>query len=231
MRPSYTKLFLCLSLGLTGCADGPLFLELAFLNPYHRQNWADDEKYGPTFYTRIGEIQGVREGADQLTRQQQQHLAQQLTEIVQFDENPQLRREATLALGALATPDAVAGLRVAVSDQDAIVRIAACRSWGERGGPEAVTLLAGIVNSDQDLDVRMAATKQLGNFSEPAALEALGVALDDSDPALQFRAVQSLKKSTRRSYGNSVVAWRQYLQGGTPPPPNPSLVERMTNLF
>lgn len=229
MRPSFAKSLLLITLGLTGCADGPLFVELAAVNPYLRKKWADDESYGPTYYTRMSEIQSVRENAGQYTPQQQQHFSRQLSDIVQYDENPLLRREAVRALGALKTPDAVASLRIATSDNEPSVRIAACRAWGNRGGPEAAALLAGIVGSDQSLDVRMAATTELGKFSDEAALNALGLALDDTDPALQFRAMESLEKATKRSYGNSVVAWREYLRGGAPQPANPSLVERVSN--
>jgi hypothetical protein len=51
------------------------------------------------------------------------------------------------------------------------------------------------------------------------------MALDDPDPALQRRAVESLRQVTGRDFGNDVVAWRTYVQGGEPARRRPSLVE------
>jgi len=64
-------------------------------------------------------------------------------------------------------------------------------------------------------------------FRDPAAAQALRVALDENDAALQGVAMQSLSGITgRREYAGSVAAWREYLDGGNPAPPaRPSLAE------
>ncbi|MBI2481698.1 MAG: HEAT repeat domain-containing protein, partial [Planctomycetia bacterium] len=114
---------------------------------------------------------------------------------------------------------------------DAGVRIAACRAWGRRGGPEALDVLARTVSNDSDLDVRLAATTQLAKFQDRQSLEALAVALNDKDPALQHRAVQSLKSVSGRDYGDSVPAWRDYVEGRSPVLPEPpSIAERLRSL-
>jgi HEAT repeat protein len=81
---------------------------------------------------------------------------------------------------------------------------------------QAVTELGRTLASDTDLDVRMAAARALGTFNDRAAIESLGVALDDPDPALQYCAIQSLRTATGRDYGGDVAAWRQAAQGIEP---------------
>jgi hypothetical protein len=63
-------------------------------------------------------------------------------------------------------------------------------------------------------------------------VQALGIALDDADPALQHRAVQSLERVSGEDFGDSVPAWRQYVRGepvNAPEPP--SIAERFRELF
>ena len=148
-----------------GCAEGPLILELAHWNPYVRRQWDEDERFGPTFYSRLDEFRAVRAGAAKLTPAEQDHLCGQLGEVLAHDENPLLRREAVRTLGELATPHAEPLLREAVSDPNLDVRIAACEAWGKRGGQEAAAILAGVVAQDGDIDLRIAAAEQLGRFA------------------------------------------------------------------
>ena len=49
-----------------------------------------------------------------------------------------------------------------------------------------------------------------------AALVALGIALDDRDPALRYRAAQSLASVTGESFGSDFVAWRKYIRKQAP---------------
>ena len=81
-----------------------------------------------------------------------------------------------------------------------------------------------------DADVRLAAAKALGETKNREAVAALGEALDDSDPAMQYRAVLSLKQVTGKDLGNDVNRWQQYVKG-EPPEPTPSLAERIRRLF
>ena len=60
---------------------------------------------------------------------------------------------------------------------------------------------------------------------------ALKIALEDGDPALQRRAIASLRSVTGRDYGENVNLWREYLNGGDPQVETPSLVERFQRLF
>lgn len=212
---------------IAGCMGSPVY------RLWHRSQWLEDEKYGPTLHKRSEELAKLRSEAEEMPADQQAQVAQQLNQLLTDEPTPLYRSELVQTLGELSTPSASEALRTAIHDPDASVRIEACRAWGKRGGDEAVRALGQVVGSDTDIDVRIEATRQLGNFEgHPAAVQALGVALDDADPALQHRAVKSLEDITGEEYGNSVPAWRQYVRGETVnPPESPSLAERVQSWF
>ena len=123
-------------------------------------------------------------------------------------------------------------IEAASEDDSADVRMTACEVLGRRGGPQAIRLLSKTVASDINADVRLAATRALGETGDPAAVAGLGVALEDGDPAMQYRAVLALKKVSKEDFGRDVGLWRQYVRGENPAPPQPtSLAERIRNLF
>jgi HEAT repeat protein len=120
---------------------------------------------------------------------------------------------------------------MALSDSAPTVRVAACRALGQIPAPEAQAALLEALNSDTDIDVRLAAADALKNFPNRQTIDGLAVALDDRDPALQYRAMQTLSEVTGQSLGNSVAAWRQYVQGGNVTPGEPaSVAQRLRNL-
>ena len=92
------------------------------------------------------------------------------------------------------------------------------RRGARHGDAQAVKLLSEALRSDVDADVRLAAAKALGETKNPAAVAALGEALTDADPAMQYRAVLSLKKVTGKDLGNDVDRWQQYVKGEQPEP-------------
>ena len=93
-------------------------------------------------------------------------------------------------------------------------------------------MLGGLVAGDMNSDVRLAAARALGRIKDPAAIAALGNALTDNDPAMQYRATQSLHEITGKDLGINVERWRQYVRGETPQPASPnSLVERVRQMF
>lgn len=212
---------------VTGCADSP-FAELAHLNPYNRQQWQEDERRGPTFHTQLAEIRGLRNNPEALSPQEQERTIQQLSEIARDSTISVLREEATLTLAAFQSPSAIPALRAALSDESVDVRIAACRALGRQGGDEALAALGQVLQTESDGDVRLAATGELAKFQGPAAVEALTVALNDGNPALQHRAVQSLKSATGEDFGDSVPAWRDYVDGRIPEQTDPpTIAERL----
>ena len=97
---------------------------------------------------------------------------------------------------------------------------------------EAAAVLSQVLTGDDDPDVRLEAIEALGQCRDPAAVAALGPALEDRDPAMQYRAVLALKELTGEDFGNDVDRWRQYVQGDVPvqTPPS-SLAERLRRIF
>lgn len=213
-----------------GCAEGP-FGGLAPINPWMQKNFAADERYGPTFHRRLSDLRALRSAAGKLDAAKKAELAADLTRQLAAESNPVLRAEMVSVLGEIADASAAPGLTAALADPDKDVRINACRAWA-KAGPAAIPLYTDLLAKEADVDVRLAAIRELGQFQDPAAVQALGQALEDNDPAVQHLAVQSLKTSTGRDLGDSVPAWRDFVQGREPQTPSgPSLVERITNLF
>ena len=131
-----------------------------------------------------------------------------------------IRGEILKTLSAYGGPTANAVLSVAVKDPDTDVRVIVCNLLGKRNDAEAAHLLADVLTSDGDPDVRMAAARALGHFPDPVAIQALGTALDDKDPAMRYRAMVSLQESTGKDYGtdpSSVDRWRQWLKTNQEP--------------
>ena len=159
---------------------------------------------------------------------QQARAAAELSVRMQNEVDPLIRADVVRALGELQAPAAADALRLAVNDKESEVRIAACSAWRRQGGPQAAAILTEALGSDTDDDVRLAAARALGSFQEPTAVRGLATLLDDPNPALQYRAMESLRNSTGRDLGYDVVAWRNFVESGADGPRNgPSLVERL----
>ena len=127
------------------------------------------------------------------------------------------------------TETAAAVLFAGMKDPDPEVRVAICEAWGTRASivtkpirgaqparseeDAATRLLATALSGDTDVNVRLAAARSLGKIkNDPRAVGALGIALKDQDPALQYRAVASLKEISHQDFGNNVVKWQQYVR-------------------
>jgi HEAT repeat protein len=94
-----------------------------------------------------------------------------------------------------------------------------------------VALLSETLRGDVDGDVRLAAAQALGETKNPAAVAALGEALADTNPAMQYRAVLSLQQATGKNFGDSVERWQQYVKVERREQPAPSLAQRPGNSF
>jgi hypothetical protein len=203
---------LCLLLAMQlGCANGPLS-DLAALSPFARESDGGG-RYGPTPGQQVAEIQTIGREARDAEPATRQQIAAELAQRLMSESDPLLRERIVMALTPLAAPAATDALRQAVQDKNHAVRLRAVRAWENRPAAEAVPVLAEVLASDTNTDVRLAATRALGQFKDPAAVRPLSVALEDSDPALQFRAVQSLKKITNRDLGADLTAWRRFARG------------------
>ena len=218
---------------LAGCRTGPL-AELYGYNPLNRPG-PEEEEYGLTPMERREQIRATAERIRQLPPAEQFALGADLALQMQNEIDPIVRADIVRALGKVNTDAAKQSLQMAMLDAEKKVRLAACEAWQEAGGPDAIAALSQILQTDADIDVRLAATRALGQFKDPAAVEGLAIALSDPSPALQYRAMESLKRASGRDLGNDVVAWQNFVETTLPPSPTPSegpsLVERFRDRF
>lgn len=157
----------------------------------------------------------------------QREVAEQLARQIQIESDPLVRAAVVRTIAKFRTPIAQQVIEAGLADNDAVVRMTCCRALGERAETTSVARLAQSLRTDKDLDVRMAAAEALGKIKTPESMQALVVAIDDRDPAMQYVGVQSMKSVSGKDYGGDVAAWRQVAAGGSPPlPPPPSLAER-----
>jgi HEAT repeat protein len=171
---------------------------------------AEREKYGATADQRITDLKGEADRAKQGTGAEQVAFTQALVAKLLAEHDPRVRA-AMLGIAAdFDTPAAVAVCRGALEDPEARVRAAACEAWRKRGGPEAVSLLAARAETDTEIDVRLKALRELGALGDAAAVPTLARALEDPDPAVQYRAVGALKNVSGRDLGDDVNAWRAW---------------------
>jgi HEAT repeat protein len=221
-------LVLCgLTLTITsGCADADIFPTWM---PF--QGKVSDTMPGVvTPAERIAELQQMSEKAATKSAAERQQVSQKLVASIRVEKDPLIRVEILRTLGHYPGSEADAVLKAALADSDTHVRMVTCEAWGRHGNAEAVKLLSDMLRSDVDIGVRMAAAKALGETKNSEAVAALGEALSDADPAMQYRAAQSLQKVTGKDFGNDVGRWQQYVKGEQSAPP-PSLAERFRRLF
>jgi hypothetical protein len=202
-----------LLLAVSGCAGGPPVSPVSWASL--TSFWGDDDVQLSlvTPAERVAKLQEISQNAPGMDDQAKvQRVAELATELPN-EADPLVREQIVRTLAALSMPQSISALRMALSDSAPTVRVAACRALGQIPAPEAQAALLEALNSDTDIDVRLA------------------VALDDRDPALQYRAMQTLSEVTGQSLGNSVAAWRQYVQGGNVTPGEPaSVAQRLRNL-
>jgi hypothetical protein len=211
---------------LTGCAEGP-FWRAGKYSPWAKQQWAEEERVADTLFVRKRRMKESVDSVINAPIEDQQRVANNLAETLHRDPVTLLRLHAVKLLGQLNCPGAVQALEAASRDQTSDIRIAAVKAWGNMPAETAIPHLQDIIGSDTNADVRMAATRALGNFSGQKAVAAISMALDDRDPALQFRAVESLQKVTGEPLGRDIGAWQQYVRNVIP---NQTTVEPSSSL-
>jgi HEAT repeat protein len=208
-----------------GCADLDLPTWVPFQGPV-----SDTLPGVVTPAERMAELRKLSENAASSSPEEKLRVSQRLVQSWQTEKDPIIRNEIIRALGRYPGPGVDGILKAALGDADTHVRVAACEAWGKHGDAAAVKLLSEALRSDVDSDVRLAAAKALGETKNGDAVAPLGDALNDADPAMQYRAVLSLKRVTGKDLGNDVNRWQQYVKGELPEQP-PSLAERIRRLF
>ena len=194
---------LALAIAAAGCASWRARLDPAKVA-------AEREKYGATADQRIEDLATEAARANKGSSTEQADFTRRLSAQLLAEHDPRVRAAMLAVAAEFDTPAAVAICRGALEDPASRVRMAACEAWRKRGGPEAVSLLAARAAADADLDVRLEALRELGALRDEAAVPALARALEDPDPAIQYRAVLALKEVSGRDLGDDVNAWRSW---------------------
>lgn len=208
---------------------------------------------------RMESLERVAKDVRKATPEQRAQVAKQLSQALPAEPDPLIRIEMVRTLGEFPPDLAQAALVGSLEDGDEDVRMAACEAMARQvssylkesrwtsapaeANPHAeaaITALGKIVADDADIDVRLAATRALGGLGvlspnsekyRRSTIAALAPALEQSDPSLQFRAMESLKKVADRDFGNDVAAWREFAQGREPQRSSDSLASRVRNWF
>lgn len=185
---------------------------------------------GPTPAKRVEQLREIARRVPAMKPEEQQSLAADLAESYRNESDPMIRAEILRAIGPCASPTAGETLQAGMRDAEDFVRIACCEGWVKHGGPQAVPLLSEAARKDGSHDVRLAALRSLAKIPGLESVAAIAPALEDPDPAMQYRAVQALRELTGKDFGDDANAWREYAQGGTPQ--EISTVQRMKlNVF
>lgn len=216
-----------LLLSLCGCGGG--VSSLAF---WRNSKWRDPDIESPI--ERIERYRALADSAGSKSPAEQEATSGQLARDIAGELDPLVRAEIVRTLAHYPTPVSGNVLRSALRDVNAdaeptpVVRIAACEALGRRGGAESIRALRGALEDESnDVDIKLAAVRALGEIEDPAAVPALALGLEHSDPALRYRTMKSLENVTGRYYGYDVAAWRQFTQGVDVPQKSRSLAERL----
>lgn len=179
--------------------------------------WKNNEKaarnaelYGPTANQRIKTMQDEAKIAKAASQERQIEFTQDLSRKVLEEHDARVRSEIIAVAAGFDTASAIAVCKGALQDPDERVRMKACEVWRQRGGDEAVQLLANRYRTDRELDVRLRALRMLGELKDKTAVPVLAEALEDPDPAVQYRAVSALKLVSDRDLGDDVNKWREW---------------------
>jgi hypothetical protein len=182
--------------------------------------WWEKEELDPRGqlapYKRMVALKELKEKIPSMPQAEQQAQAAQMAEEYRNESDPLIRAQIVRTIAHCGSPAAGDVLRSAMNDSDRDIRLAGCDGWIVHGGPETVGMLSNAWRNDPSLDVRLAAGRGLGKTQGTETTAALAQGLEDPNPAVQYRAVYSLRESTGKDFGDSVNAWREYVAGGAP---------------
>lgn len=178
---------------------------------------------------RIELIKQKGEKGKDLPDDQKQVLLEHLSEEYLFSPNPNVREEAIKSIKLLNLPEGYSIIKTATNDEVPFVRMAACDALSELKTEESAHALRHVLQRDSDVDVRHRAAKNLGVYkNDQETVKALGRALDDKAPSVQFQVMQSLKQVTGQDFDNDIIRWKQFVNGESPDPARKrSMTERL----
>jgi HEAT repeat protein len=216
------------ALTLSGCAKrfgGPW--------PFGTDQTEHLKTYGPVGAQRVDELKARAKKVRKASPQEQEAFSAELAQKMKHEKDVLVRMAMIDAVSKLDASSAGAVLYAGLKEDPEIdIRIACCDAWHKRlPNPEATRILAETLASDTSIDVRLAAVKALSAAEDKEAVKALGLALDDPNPAMQFVAVASMKSVTGKDLGNDVTAWRQFAKQPDPPLREKSMAARLKQMF
>lgn len=192
--------------------------------PWVRSQWEAEAEIADSLFSRKAEMTKAVASVSGAAVESQQQVANQLSEIILRDPILLLRLHALKLISMLDCPKTSETLNIATSDPSSDIRIAAVKALQQFPNSESVYQLQEVIANDSDDDVRLAATRVLGNMPGQNSVRALGVALNDRNPALQITATESLMRVTGQpSIGRNVVAWQDYVKQVAPAIESPTL--------
>ncbi len=230
-------LFALLLPGLCGCATDNEFIQ----------------KHSCLFPRRSDKIPGLvppreraelirkkAENAREASLQERNIAVAQLVHEYNTSTDPNLRLEAVKALAMIPHPDRIDNLKLAITDGNVDVRIAACRglvknTQTNQGLPKDMEhTFRYVIQNDADKDVRIAAIQCLtkaGRKCEPETLTILEQCLNDRVSAVRYAATGTLTTCTGKDFGPDVERWLRYFQSqrgeAVPAPKERSLAEKL----
>jgi len=217
---------LAVALFLPGCAK-----RFGGAWPFGEDETAALKKYGPAPVQRIEEMQARAKKMTKASAQEQEAFCAEMAKQLPHESDCNVRLAIVGIMGTMNTPSAKAVLYAGMKDPEADVRIACCDAWAKHSDGPATRILAETLSGDTDMDVRQAAAKALASSHDKEAVAALGTALADPNPAMQYVAVASLKNVTGKDLGNDVNAWRQLAKQPDPPLREKTLAEKVRQVF
>jgi HEAT repeat protein len=220
----------CCLVAVSGCAQTAESVAGFVSKPFAKKS-PDVDLNIKTPDDRMKELKEMAKTAKKKTPPEQERIVADLTQEIQAEPDPRMRRQILRTLTECPQPAAAAVIVAGLSDGDMETRRMACTCLGKRGGKEAVQELTRMISSDTNFDVRIAAVRALGQAHDPGALAPLAEALADADPAMQYWALESLTAVSGRNYGNNVQAWRDYAASGKTDAPEASFAERFNRAW
>lgn len=234
-RWSKSLVYCCMAIticaGATGCQDGPLYA-LKAANPYYVMGeWKRDESIGVTDHERMKQLSVLADTIGQLPANKQAFWSTHIEKLIENDDSPEMRRLAVRAAGNSRVANAASLIEKGLDDESFKVRMEACEALGRRKGDESIRSLAAVAGTETNEDVRHAAIAALGRHRGQLAIDSLKVALADRNPATRNLAIESLRGTTGKNYGDDPKVWIAALEGKPARQVETRFADRVRNLF
>jgi HEAT repeat protein len=129
------------------------------------------------------------------------------------------RAQICRTLGVLGRDDARPALLRAVKDENALIRVEACRALGQVANPEDAGALSRVMTADMEIDCRLAAVEAIGRLKagDPRIEEQLVLGMEHDDPAIRLASYRALRSRTGKDLGTEAAVWREQVVAKTGP--------------